>query len=194
MNEPHTQSSPHDWATRHFENWREWTSEIAGKPGTRVLEIGSFEGRSAVWWLENVCTHETSRLWCVDPWDWKEFPHAEAVFEERILPHAERVTVLREESIIALGRIYGGLKGGVLPSFDLVYVDGSHEGRDVCLDVLMSVPLLKVGGILVCDDWDWHADGLVMQPRAGIQRAFELNVDRLSVFHCEYQLAARRIA
>lgn len=31
-----------------------------------MLEIGSYEGRSAVWFLENILTHPTARIVCVD--------------------------------------------------------------------------------------------------------------------------------
>ena len=33
------------------------------------LEIGSFEGRSAIWLLENILTHSNSHLTCVDTFE-----------------------------------------------------------------------------------------------------------------------------
>jgi predicted O-methyltransferase YrrM len=36
------------------------------RPRLRFLEVGSYEGRSAVWLLSNILTHPTSRLYCVD--------------------------------------------------------------------------------------------------------------------------------
>src|SRR5574343_585970 len=32
------------------------------------LEIGSFEGRSAIWFLENMLLNEKSTITCIDPW------------------------------------------------------------------------------------------------------------------------------
>jgi len=176
----------HDWATRHFTNWKAWTSLIAGAPGVKILEVGSFEGRSAVWWLEHVLGGRGSMLTCVDPWNWPDHPDAYERFKDNVDPWLEKVEIVAHESRRALG---------FMPdeSYDVVYVDGSHEGRDACLDVLMSVPLLKVGGLLICDDYDWSAEGLVDQPSVGYDAALKMNCDRMEVFHCDYQLAARRL-
>ena len=39
--------------------------------------------------------------------------------------------------------------------FDIVYIDASHEGRDVIGDAVMSWKLLKPGGIMIFDDYVW---------------------------------------
>ena len=61
----------------------DWFSEDNGEPVVRefdkflscykdkpckFLEIGSYEGMSAIWMLDNVLTHQDSRLWCIDAW------------------------------------------------------------------------------------------------------------------------------
>ena len=33
-----------------------------------ILEIGSFEGKSTVWFLENILQNKNSTITCVDPW------------------------------------------------------------------------------------------------------------------------------
>lgn len=38
-------------------------------------------------------------------------------------------------------------------SFDLIYVDGGHSAADVLADAILSFSLLRVGGILVFDDY-----------------------------------------
>jgi hypothetical protein len=62
-------SSPYDftvdWFSHNVPRWTEQLGAFAGRPDLRFLEIGSFEGRSAVWLLEHVLTHETARL--LDP-------------------------------------------------------------------------------------------------------------------------------
>jgi hypothetical protein len=37
----------------------------------------------------------------------------------------------------------------------VIYIDGSHFYRHVMLDTLMTWPLLKVGGVLIWDDYDF---------------------------------------
>lgn len=39
--------------------------------------------------------------------------------------------------------------------FDFIYVDGLHLSQDVLYDALLSFDLLKVGGILIFDDYLW---------------------------------------
>ena len=46
--------------------WTTLLSEFKGKPGINYLEIGTFEGRSALWILENIATHPTSTLTIID--------------------------------------------------------------------------------------------------------------------------------
>lgn len=58
-----------DWMSKCEADWHALLGSLKGQPEVRVLEIGSFEGRSAVWLLENVLTHPTSRLTCVDLFD-----------------------------------------------------------------------------------------------------------------------------
>ena len=40
--------------------------------------------------------------------------------------------------------------------FDIIFIDASHEARDVMSDAVLSFPLLKEGGILIFDDYTWR--------------------------------------
>src|SRR5438034_34500 len=55
-----------DYLTGYVPEWTRLFAPWAGHAGLRVLEIGSYEGRSAVWLLEHVLTHSDSELTCVD--------------------------------------------------------------------------------------------------------------------------------
>jgi hypothetical protein len=45
-----------DWFSQHIPIWTRLLHEFKGKAGLRVLEIGTFEGRSTCWLLENIVT------------------------------------------------------------------------------------------------------------------------------------------
>ena len=48
------------------------------------------------------------------------------------------------------------LKKDFLPNtFDFAYIDGSHTAYDVLQDAILVHPLLKVGGIIIFDDFGW---------------------------------------
>jgi predicted O-methyltransferase YrrM len=42
--------------------------------------------------------------------------------------------------------------------FDLVYVDGSHIAPDVLADAVLAFQLLRVGGLMIFDDYIWSMD------------------------------------
>lgn len=62
----------YDFTTNWFEpalpQWPRLIQEFSAKP-VNCLEIGCFEGRSAVWILENVCTHPGSKLTTIDTFE-----------------------------------------------------------------------------------------------------------------------------
>jgi hypothetical protein len=55
-----------DWFTKNIPVWRRLLAEYVGAPNLHYLEIGVYEGRASIWMLENVLTHETSRLTALD--------------------------------------------------------------------------------------------------------------------------------
>jgi hypothetical protein len=54
-----------DWAGSHFFNWAELLHPLRQK-ALRILEIGSWEGRSALFFLNYL---PLSRITCIDPFD-----------------------------------------------------------------------------------------------------------------------------
>ena len=55
-----------DWFTYKIPEWNKLLRPFKGKPDIHYLEIGVFEGRSAVWMLENILTHPSSKLTGID--------------------------------------------------------------------------------------------------------------------------------
>jgi len=154
--------------SHRVEDWRQDFAKFAGRPGIRMLEIGSYEGRSAVWFLENILTHPDSRLVCIDPFF---DPRREMRFDHNIrLCRAEaRLDKRRERSEAVLPQLERA-------SFDLIYVDGSHDAPLVLLDAMLSWELLKPGGILAFDDYEW-------EPRRPPQSRPKLAIDLFLASH-----------
>jgi predicted O-methyltransferase YrrM len=103
-----------------------------------AVEIGSREGSSTLWFLDNLLKAEASRLYCIDPWeeDPKYFENFNANIREH--PHGNKVRILRSRS-----------------QCDFVYIDGSHTAHDVLWDLMLSFRILRVGGAMMCDDYTW---------------------------------------
>jgi predicted O-methyltransferase YrrM len=82
------------------------------------------------------------------------------------------------------------LAGGMKGYFDFIYVDGSHQAPDVLEDLVMAYQLLRVGGLLVCDDYLWrHKDGVLHEPKIAIDSFLNINRERMKVLAAPlYQL------
>eukprot|EP00198_Chlamydomonas_reinhardtii_P007168 XP_001696504.1 predicted protein [Chlamydomonas reinhardtii] len=273
-----------DWITPHAHVWAEHiVPRLAGRPDVAALEIGCWEGCSALWLLRHVLTGPGSGLVCVDPFEHVHPPFARnrQVFEANLDASGERgrVRFLHMHSVAALplllvealqllppaqpqspsaqsqsqhleppappaaGRARAtnvsaadtatpeaaapaspskadasaptppllraplpqqqGQPAPQPPSqlalvprpvFDLVYIDGSHMRADVISDAVMSWPLLKVGGLLVFDDYAWpdYADNPACHPRQAVDAFLQLYGHQLHVLSVGYQVMVQR--
>lgn len=71
----------YDWFSWKVPVWLEHLSPLAQQTGVTAVEIGSWEGRSAVWLLQNILSHETCSLHCIHPWSSPNGAIIEAAFD-----------------------------------------------------------------------------------------------------------------
>ena len=116
-------------------------NEFKGKPGINYLEIGTFEGRSALWMLENILTHSTSRLTIIDVF--AENNYETFVANVNLSGEPSKFTILSGFSAHRLREL-------PFNSFNLAYVDGSGKGIVMFSDLVSTWNLLKVGGVIIC--------------------------------------------
>lgn len=132
----------------------------------KLLEIGSFEGASACFLIDTLANSTPLELHCVDTWEGGIESGYQGTdmgsVEERFL-HNTGIAVRRAAHNVDL-RIHKGMSdfvlSGLLASgkrnfFDFVYVDGSHQAPDVICDAVLGFRLLRVGGVMVFDDYLW---------------------------------------
>lgn len=140
-----------------------------------VLEIGAFEGRSTCWISDNLLNHDMSRLVCIDTFEGSE-EHTKdqkndlqkRFFKNIMLSkHPEKTHVIIGSSKDILPKL---IMKNIL--FDIIYVDGDHSPDGVLNDGILSFILLKKGGVLIFDDYEWVYNG---QPvKAGITKFEQL--------------------
>eukprot|EP00752_Nemacystus_decipiens_P004610 g4209.t1 len=152
---------------RTFERFLGEIATVAEERPFYMLEMGSWEGASAMWVAENLLKNPASLLVCLDTWDGGVELHRASLMsdiERRFhgnmakIPNGERVLAFKGDSLESLA---GLIARGLTSAFDAVYVDASHEMKDVLGDALLSFRLLKVGGIMMFDDYN----------KAGVERA-----------------------
>jgi predicted O-methyltransferase YrrM len=171
-----------DWFKSHVPIWKHLLSHLKEKP-CRCLEIGTHEGRSAIWIAENLLSNGGS-LTCVDPWRSRD---VEARFDRNLASCARRSQISKLK-----GFSWAVTRTLPLASYDFVYIDGSHEGRHVLEDAVLAFRLLRKHGIIIFDDYRRPDSGQHRTPRPAIDAFLDLRHAEIEVLHHEDQVAIRR--
>jgi predicted O-methyltransferase YrrM len=143
--------------------------------------------------LENVLTDSASRATAIDIFDGE--------YERRYRANVEatgagaKVTTIKGPSQIEARRL-------LLESFDVVYIDGSHNQADVLEDAVLCWRLLKPGGLLIFDDYRWAgcfnlgnaSDAPTDMPKLAIDAFCRCFAADLDVVQNSYQLIVRKRA
>lgn len=193
-----------DWFVNNIPSWTEQLSKFAHQPDVQALEVGSFEGRSAVWMLQNILTHPQSHLTCIDLFVFDEESRAttkklqipiptdldiEGHFDNniRVIGAEERVTKLKGTSTKLLRTL-------PFDTYNIIYIDGSHSARNVLSDAILCWELLKVDGILIFDDYRWQvfADQPHLCPKMAIDAFMDCFKGEFHIVWNEYQLMLRK--
>jgi predicted O-methyltransferase YrrM/glycosyltransferase involved in cell wall biosynthesis len=182
-----------DWFTDSIPVWDQLIGRL--KPA-RILEIGSFEGRSACYLIENCSKNLPVEIYCIDTWEGgiehakdsmgvveRRFDHNVMVAKQHASHHVS-VKKFKKPSMQALTEIIARREA----PFDLIYVDGSHQAPDVLSDAVLAFQLLRIGGIMIFDDYLWRLepDGrqdLLNMPKLAIDSFINIFQRKLRVMH-----------
>jgi predicted O-methyltransferase YrrM len=185
-----------DWTSWHFPNWENWLAPFCVRP-TSVLEIGSWEGRSALFFLNYM---PRAHLVCVDTFAGAQehqaaddaavfLPTVEKTFDANTSAFADRVEKIKARSADALAQL-----GLAKRRFDLAYIDGSHRAADVYSDGVLAWPLVEPGGLVIFDDYELE---LTPDPldnaRLGIDSFLNTCKGQYRILHQGYQVAVVKL-
>ncbi|PCH41546.1 glycosyltransferase family 8 protein [Wolfiporia cocos MD-104 SS10] len=186
-----------DWFSFNIDTWRLLFPHVKS-PIPRVLEIGSWEGRSAVFLLNELCANGGGIV-CIDHFD---LMHSEAGRERyNKLTHNLSLTgkpnrIMPEFSFPALMTLLSEETTSADPGFDWIYVDGSHEADDTFLDGELAWRLARKGAIVIFDDyrWDKEPEDSVHHPKRGIDAFMELHSGEYNVLSSstQYQMVLQK--
>jgi predicted O-methyltransferase YrrM len=157
----------------------------------KILEIGSFEGQSTLYFADTYCTHKNSEIISVDPFDSTDTTTSvTTVIEERFLSNVNKS---KNKDKIRVKKMYSDdfFKTNT-EMFNFIYIDGSHEPDQIIKDATNALNVLSKGGIL------WFDDYLGGPPNdRTIQHTIDhwINANRheLQVVHVGYQVGFRKI-
>lgn len=165
-----------------------WRSLLTTEAPVKALEVGAFDGVSANLMLDLLFTHPESEVHAIDPY--LPDPTTPEV-DERTRDHfEENCRIGGHESRV---KLYEGLSAEVLAwmagvddywqSFDFIFIDGSHLAKDVFIDAGLCWNLLKPGGVLAFDDYEWGdwQNAPLSTPRMAIDAFAGVFQDRLEL-------------
>lgn len=185
-----------DWAAHHFFMWAELLQGLRTRP-VRILEVGSWEGRSALYFLNYL---PLSRIVCIDPFsgnvEHHEDPYfaalalkTEGQFDRNLAAFGERVEKRKGTSTDILPEL--GIAGR---RFDLAYIDGSHLAADVYRDAVLTWSLMETGGIVIFDDYAWELmEEERDRPKLGIDAFLETIRGAYRELHRSWQIAIEKL-
>jgi predicted O-methyltransferase YrrM len=141
-----------DWTSGNFTLWRRVLSPLQGEP-LRILEIGSWEGRSAIFFLN---FFKRATITCVDTFGGgvehrrlaMEISAVEGRFDRNLGPFGSRVEKIKNESRDGLEWLEAQQR-----RYDLAYIDGSHMRDEVMADSRGVWSLVGPGGVIIWDDY-----------------------------------------
>ena len=136
------------------------------KSNFKYLEIGSFEGGSAIFVANKF---KRSLIFCVDNWEKTEDGYSNLDFID--VEKNFDFNVNDCQNIIKIKNNSNDFFLNNKQNFDVIYVDGYHRSDQVFKDCLNSWKNLNVGGILICDDYIWfHYSEIKNNPCYGVNK------------------------
>ena len=146
-----------------------WDKILPQLGPTRILEIGSYEGRSACFLIEKL--NKPLEIHCIDTWEGgAEHKNVDMALVKKRFDSNTKTAIANSKNEVKL-QVYTGRSDDVLSKmqaeyqqyFDFIYIDGSHVAADVLCDAVLAFRLLRSGGVMCFDDYLWK-DGSPANP------------------------------
>lgn len=147
-----------DWFSSNIPIWDSFLNHLKHKSDLNFLEVGCWEGRATCWLLENILTDSTSRITVIDTFGGSpeesgmnglDFENVYSRFKHNIEEYNDKVTILHGYSNDMLKQLSNN------SLFDFAYIDASHTAYGTLEDAILTHPLIKSGGIIIFDDYQW---------------------------------------
>lgn len=127
------------------------TNILANKP-IRILEVGTHEGKSAIWMLENLCKHKDARLTSIDSYtkddpDVKPDTYENFCYNIDLCTEKEKFNQIIGDKKDVMSKLIEENK-----AYDLIYLDTTTDMESVFIDIINADKLLVQHGILLLDD------------------------------------------
>lgn len=153
--------------------WETHLQPFLNRAGINIVEVGCYQGMSTCWLLDKILVHPTDRLICI-----------EQNFDRKLRENIAKTGVESKTTLLE-GDVHQSLASLPSNSFDLVNLQDKCKLADhIQQDATLAWELLKVGGILVFNDYGWSNPAYPKhQPKQGIDLFLDTIRDRWELIH-----------
>lgn len=151
-------------------------------PGSSLVEIGSFWGKSAVYLAEAAkISHKGLKVYCVDTWSMTPENNPSLFDPERAPEHVEPLIHCqfhnsvfetfahyidksrlspRPLRVMRMASLEAAEMFDAIPDLSFVYLDGDHDYNYVLEELRAWEPLIRAGGMIAGHDYTAEFDGV----------------------------------
>lgn len=171
-----------DWVSNKIEHWVPIFERFRGR-AIDILEVGSFEGRSALFFLNFI---PQSVITCIDLFK----DDLSDRFDFNLRDYQDRLIKMKGSAIGHLDSLQNNVG-----KFSIIYLDAA-KSRDAALIMsLLAWPLLQKNGIMIWDDYEWgKGRGREDRPHDGIDFFLDMYADNIKFLRKHRQVAIEKIS
>ena len=176
-----------DWFSHNIHVFKEYLQKPTGKKPMNILEVGVFEGRGTVWFIEQF---KNVKVYAVDVWDTKhshpKYKDVFNTFKKHIEPYKNQVVILKGKSSDMIRSISPKIR------FDFVYIDASLHSKNALEDAVQSFILLKPGGLMIFDDYTHNKEHDINCRRPGIDAFINIYANEIEVLRLAWAVVIKK--
>lgn len=179
-----------DWfsATEAKSNFEKYLDHYNSLPNRKFLQLGAYLGDASVWLMENILVDTSSVLYDVDTWEGSDEPAHDVMDFNQVYKYYLKRTKKYPNLKHFKTTTYEYLRFDN-NTYDFVYVDADHTAVSVLLDAVLAWDLLKPGGIMAFDDYEWRSGkGGEFDPAPGINTFLTRYQGKFKVIHKGWQI------
>jgi len=165
-----------------------------GPEGRVLVQVGVWAGDATAWLLDHALVLGDT-LHDVDTFAGTAGEHT---LSEALMAYERYQAMLSQKDLYGCVRTYKTTSEVFFPNkpfeaADFVYVDGDHSFKAVASDVEDAWSVIKPGGILACDDYQWYSPARAYdRPYPALANFLALHAGEYEVLEDGYQLWLRK--
>ena len=179
----------HDFFSPNIPDWTRWFNDYITHTPIICGEIGSWQGGSSTWLLDQIVSKRGGKLVCFDTFEgssehltWLDSIGGKL---EELFDHNIQATGFASFCEKVIGDSKMTLRSIAPDSFDFFYIDGAHEALYAIQDAILVWPLVRIGGFILFDDYDYSFPNA---PQRNTKRAIDAFT---SIFEEEIEIVAK---